>query len=969
MNKKTKKILAVCSVLSVIAIIGFTLAKASGYKPNLTITYDSTIISTTPTISTDLTGTVDQQIEIKYKVTPEDLVVTDINTITSKEIVLVLDTSGSMSTQDIPSVNSSGQTVNISRIQALKTAANNFIDKLATEQNVKIGIATYSTNSNYDSNSITLTSSTQTSTLKGKINNLQASGGTNTGDGIRYALNMLNDGTTAKKYVILMSDGEPTFYMYNSKQTSGVTTWSAYDYIYKYNKTAYGYYTQLTNDSTNLPRIGGYGNGDTDGRSLTYASTMAAVIKNSKYSSYEIAYSSGGSADKMKTLATAANGKFLSALDASSINSVFSDIADQIKADYTVENVNFNFTLPTGLEFAGSTADAIINGSNYSQQLPNIIYKLSSDKTKYVADPFYISFKLKASKSGSYTNLGQGFTLTYKGIDGSIITKSIPTVNYNVSSLNLDYNLTKETPSYTGKVLVGQSLQMNYNVQPKDVSVATTRKTKEVVILVDSAYANKSNIISFLNKYENVTDATFSLVVYDTGATLYNFGTSSNPQYFVAATNAIMISDINSISSTNGSNGGNLGEGLRKALFALNNKNDVDRSIVVFGENNPNYYSYVKATDGTTSFYEEIDNNNGSTTETVGAITYGNNSVSSSSYANEVAQKIVDNKNLGISIFCAGDDINDDTLKQISQKSSTEFNKIVSDSDISTLFNFTNSDLILDSRLYEVLPDGVVFDDNTNKLDKSIKLFYKYDNVSKKYIGTPSSVIVNIKTTKPGDFILNNSQLYYKDIEGIELSKSFNSLTIHSELDVVILTSVKQGFYENNSTKGNLEIGESYLTSTASNNVTMQSNLSLGALIKTNSPNTNIVIEVNSDNLDAIDISTGINYMVSQVNDDNTLKDIVYTSSISKSGNKYIITININSGNTDNKVFLVNYKYKLVYGGSYTEDKFNSTYGSNGVDFKNKCDVGDGNPNIFKTHILTSYSQSNGGSSGVPDLF
>lgn len=122
-----------------------------------------------------------------------------------REIVLVLDASGSM-TDGI-----SGSNKN--KIETLKDAAVNFIDNLLTEENagkIKIGVVWYAEKSNtLASDACQLSDNAQT--LKNCVSNKKANGGTNVQLGISIAKNLF---TTAdnEKSLIVLSDGEPTFY-------------------------------------------------------------------------------------------------------------------------------------------------------------------------------------------------------------------------------------------------------------------------------------------------------------------------------------------------------------------------------------------------------------------------------------------------------------------------------------------------------------------------------------------------------------------------------------------------------------------------------------------------------------------------------------------------------------------------------------------------------------------------------------
>lgn len=949
-RKKIYNVLIMFLVVIMAVVINTSLAKATGDKPNLNITYTGS----SKTTSTDINGVVNEEIQVNYMVTPEPLALGDVNIMRDKEIVLVLDTSGSMKE------NISGSTT---RISALKTAAKNFIDKFKNETNVKIGVATYSTNANYDGKSMGLTSTSGTSnqnTLKNNIDRLQANGGTNIGDGIRYALNMINNGTNAKKYVILMSDGEPTYYMYKNKyktERQWVWDWWLISGHYEDKQVIDGweYYTDLSNDGN--PKVGGPGNSDnSQGQCLEYASIMAAMIKDKNYSSYNIAYSSGASSNKMLQLSESAGGRYFSALDANAIDQVYSDIADEIRADYLVEGVKFNFTVPENLEYTGSRAELIINGDNYTQQLPNISYRLDTSVTpnRYIADQFPISFKFKATRIGNFNNIASGWNVTYKGVDGNTITKNLPSFNYSASRLNLNYNLTKEIPGYSDSTLVGTNLQMNYKIVPQDISVTNTRKAKNVVLVVDSSYSNKDNIKNFLNKFNNISDVKFSLVVYESGAKLYNFGTEEDPNYFVRSDNQTLINNINGVTSSDGSN---LGEGLRKALFALNNVEDVSRSIVVFGENNPNYYSYSNDSAGSTSYYNDIDNNNGTTDTTQeDSIIYGTDGSKAAEYSELIAQKIADNKNLSISTITAGDDVNDEVLKEISSISSTEFNNISDNFGIDKLYNIVNSDLILDSRLREDLPDGVVFDNGSTNLERNMKVFYKYNNTTKKYTSSPITISTNIKTTKVGQYLLNNAKFYYKDIEGIEMPKSFNSIA----LNAITNSLIRQGmFFAHNSERTSGDIpGESYIKASSSKRIAINSTLNMGTLVKTSSTK-NVIISINNDNNNQITIpEESISATVYEVNvNTNIITSIEVSYTRELVGNRCMLKFNLPVNGTEEKYFLINYNYKI----NPSNGNLESNFDGDGIGIVNKsCIEGDED----STYDIYNYNVV-----GLPDLF
>ncbi len=124
----------------------------------------------------------------KYEVTPERLSLSLKGSSGIRDIVLVLDTSDSMSGTPISET---------------KNAATRFIET-TLEQDASIGIVTYSNSAEVE------TEFTADGTaLKGVIDNISTYGRTNIDDGLSKAEAMLSSSNAEKKIIILMSDGEP----------------------------------------------------------------------------------------------------------------------------------------------------------------------------------------------------------------------------------------------------------------------------------------------------------------------------------------------------------------------------------------------------------------------------------------------------------------------------------------------------------------------------------------------------------------------------------------------------------------------------------------------------------------------------------------------------------------------------------------------------------------------------------------
>lgn len=131
-------------------------------------------------------------------------------------IALVLDDSGSMDF-DMQGRAPTSWSFDSSQVRKdiMKTEAKKLIDQFAALENIKVSVIPFATTANNPGNMLDATASK--TALKTRITNLDAYGGTNTGDGFRRAYHKLraynNDhpGDEIVNYIILLTDGDPTF--------------------------------------------------------------------------------------------------------------------------------------------------------------------------------------------------------------------------------------------------------------------------------------------------------------------------------------------------------------------------------------------------------------------------------------------------------------------------------------------------------------------------------------------------------------------------------------------------------------------------------------------------------------------------------------------------------------------------------------------------------------------------------------
>ncbi|MDD2493592.1 MAG: VWA domain-containing protein [Tissierellia bacterium] len=115
------------------------------------------------------------------------------------------------------------------KIELAKNAAKEFVSELlktSEEQDLnKIGIVSYATDAISNSNQTNVNDD-----LYNAINGIQATGGTNIQSGIALAQQMLSNGTGENKYIVVLSDGQPTF----SYKATAATATSAADLALNY---------------------------------------------------------------------------------------------------------------------------------------------------------------------------------------------------------------------------------------------------------------------------------------------------------------------------------------------------------------------------------------------------------------------------------------------------------------------------------------------------------------------------------------------------------------------------------------------------------------------------------------------------------------------------------------------------------------------------------------------------------------
>lgn len=425
----------------------------------------------------------------------------------AKEIVLVLDVSGSMS--DNVYVNGKSST----KIAELKKAAKNFVDKMKDVSNLKIGIVAYSSNASIkEVDDEILIDANKVNELKTVVGNLSAYGGTNTGEGLRKAAHLLSTSKDkdSNKTVVLMSDGVPTFYSYY------------YSYYYKY------FYKNI--DDSN-PKFDGKGN-ELDDYAVEYANIIGERIKESTNNVFSIGYGLGDDKSRdnktLKQIHESMGGTESNffASDNGAIDSVFQNIATEILATYAINNVKMDMNLKSGfsLKVGGNKVD-----------IDNVLYKtdgkVKDGKVTYTADPVPFEFVIKSGVTGQH-ELFVGSTVSFPWKDNEIITAPVPSISVNIDKNELPNIKAKLTSSSEVEAYPGEEIKVTYDIKPenfvfKDSENESTSNEKEIIFLLDTSKNGGANYLDdskhlwsgLLNDYNKKDSmAKFGLVTYSNTA-------------------------------------------------------------------------------------------------------------------------------------------------------------------------------------------------------------------------------------------------------------------------------------------------------------------------------------------------------------------------------------------------------------------------------------------------------------------
>ncbi|MBI9011638.1 MAG: VWA domain-containing protein [Clostridiales bacterium] len=397
-------------------------------------------------------------IDINYKISFDPIIRNTIPvTVPEKEVVLVLDRSGSMAWDLAGKSKSSSGYSGPDRMSILKDAATTFVDKLSENPKLKLSVISYSSSSTvFERNSMKLidisngtvsnsTTNKNREAIKDHINDMNASGGTNVGDAMRKGYQLLDTSESsddAEKYFVFLSDGEPSFYSYQSYTSNRP------DEKYRIEAGKDNYYYTGTNVSPSTNSSNDYSKGK------KYAELMAPELNVFK-KNYFLAFNTSSS-NELENIAKLVNSQlYQQAETTDEINTVYDEISEEILALLNLESVSFTDTLPVGLTIdttvEGFNSDRIsVDGQSFTYNIDSVNYKLNEAGTHYVAEPVEFTVKANYGEVGTYVFTDTDGRFSYKDIDGVVRVKNAGPDTFTVER-NPVKNVTATRPQEEGE--------------------------------------------------------------------------------------------------------------------------------------------------------------------------------------------------------------------------------------------------------------------------------------------------------------------------------------------------------------------------------------------------------------------------------------------------------------------------------------------------------------------------------------
>ena len=342
------------------------------------------------------------------------------STVDKTDVVLVLDRSSSM---------------NGTPMENTKTAAKDLIELLITDKTkakTRAAIVTYGSDllTSYTSNSLT----NDVTTLKDTINSIPSSinnEGTNVHAGLLKAEELLrSSGTDTQKIVILLSDGEPTYYIGTDNKIHGMGGSDNYENDYcegYYSHRRFNYYNSgkcyvSEDDNTVAMEYSNYGNVFTTKdayKPSTNTNNKATTMKDDGTKIYTIGFGKGASGNAYEFLGNIASNptdKYrYTASDYAGLKEAFNKIVNdftKVATDAIVTDI-----VPVGFQIKEGTLPSVATAIENKDGTTTITWKIGDIKSTAANSLTYTVEAKKGEYGSMYTNVSA--TIKAKSVDGN----------------------------------------------------------------------------------------------------------------------------------------------------------------------------------------------------------------------------------------------------------------------------------------------------------------------------------------------------------------------------------------------------------------------------------------------------------------------------------------------------------------------------------------------------------------------
>jgi hypothetical protein len=312
-----------------------------------------------------------------------------------------------------------------SRMELAKTSARNFLKQLEGLPNINVGIIEYNTDTSvkYRNNSILLPIDNATN-----YNFLvSAVNGLSAGGGTNIGLGMYEG------YKALNTSVKSEKYFIFL--TDGAPTYySYYDQNYNgYKDASESYYN---NENGYGLRRGGTGSSDNDSLALNYGKNIGRLIKGSNLDiqSYFIAFADNDAGNNLKVISDEAGGSYKKALTGNALEDIYNQLGEQISSDFSLKNVYFEETFNEAFEIVTYPSSMTKVGQTVKGEFGSINYNLNAAGTHFVASPMEFTITLKAKAAGAYI-IGEGDQsfIRYRDLDGVIKIRGFAAIDMIVT--------------------------------------------------------------------------------------------------------------------------------------------------------------------------------------------------------------------------------------------------------------------------------------------------------------------------------------------------------------------------------------------------------------------------------------------------------------------------------------------------------------------------------------------------------